>query len=145
MTEKNKDLILEDQLCFPLYVCSKELIRKYGKVLEDHNLTFTQYLVMLVVYEEEHVSIKDLGKRLHLDSGTLTPVINKLHRKSMVNKSRDLADERVVNVNITDEGKSTMKHMGEVIGEVEKNLPITEKEKKQLIVLINKLMTASEE
>lgn len=139
MSNKKK-MVLENQLCFPLYVCSKEIIRHYGKVLESYNLTFTQYLVMLVLYEDENVSIKDMGKRLHLDSGTLTPVVNKLYRKSMVKKSRDLVDERVVNVEITDEGKATMKKITAMIGKVEDELPITADEKIQVIGAINKIM-----
>lgn len=74
-------LALENQLCFPLYAASKEIIKQYKDLLDPLNLTYTQYLVMLVLWEDEAISVKELGKQLCLDSGTLTPVLKNLKQK----------------------------------------------------------------
>lgn len=81
MTDKYDPLKLENQLCFPLYACSKEVVRQYKPYLDKLDLTYTQYITMMVMWEEQQVSVKQLGKRLFLDSGTLTPVLKALEKK----------------------------------------------------------------
>ena len=76
--DKYEVIKLDNQLCFSLYVLSREIIKKYKPLLDEHGLTYTQYIAMLVMWEEEKIAFKELGKRLHLDSGTLTPVLKKL-------------------------------------------------------------------
>ena len=76
--EKLDSMKLEDQLCFPLYACAREIVKAYRPSLEALGLTYTQYITMMVLWEENRVSVKDLGRRLHLDSGTLTPLLKKL-------------------------------------------------------------------
>ena len=78
---KYDTLKLENQLCFPLYACAKEVVRKYGPLLDEIDLTYTQYITMMVMWEHEEISVKELGKYLYLDSGTLTPVLKALEKK----------------------------------------------------------------
>lgn len=96
---------LENQLCFPLYALSREVIKLYKPLLDKYDLTYTQYITMLVMWEEEKIIFKELGKRLHLDSGTLTPVIKKLESKGLVTKYRNIEDDRMVTVELTEKGK----------------------------------------
>ncbi len=97
-------LKLDNQLCFPLYALSREIIKLYKPLLSKHNLTYTQYVAMLVLWEEEKIDFKSLGKRLHLDSGTLTPVLKKLVSMDYVNKYRSPHDDRQVIVEVTQKG-----------------------------------------
>jgi DNA-binding MarR family transcriptional regulator len=96
---------LENQLCFSLYALSREVIKLYKPILDKYNLTYTQYITMLVLWEEEKIIFKELGKRLHLDSGTLTPVVKKLEAMGLVIKYRNVEDDRVVTVELTEKGK----------------------------------------
>lgn len=102
--DKFECLKLEHQLCFPLYVCSKEIVRRYKPCLDELNLTYTQYIVMLVLWEHESMNVKELGRRLFLDSGTLTPVLKKLEMKGYITRQRSLLDERNLMITITDQG-----------------------------------------
>ena len=97
-------LKLENQMCFPLYACSKEIIRKYKPYLDELDLTYTQYISMMVLWEEKEINVKDLGKKLYLDSGTLTPMLKKLEAKGFIIRERDREDERVLDLSITDKG-----------------------------------------
>ena len=98
-------LKLENQLCFPLYAASKEIIRKYKPFLDEIDLTYTQYIVMLVLWERDNINVKSLGDKLFLDSGTLTPLLLKLEKKGYIVRKKSSADERNVIVMITDQGK----------------------------------------
>lgn len=102
--EKYNHLKLENQFCFPLYALSREVIKLYKPLLEPFDLTYTQYIAMLVLWEEEKISFKELGKRLHLDSGTLTPVLKKLESKEYILKYRSEEDDRVVTVELAEKG-----------------------------------------
>lgn len=97
-------LKLGNQLCFPLYACAKEIIRIYRKPLEEIGLTYTQYIVMMVLWEFGDMSEKELGGKLYLDSGTLTPVLKKLEKSGFVNRQRAKEDERSLNISLTDNG-----------------------------------------
>ncbi|MBQ6164088.1 MAG: MarR family transcriptional regulator [Clostridia bacterium] len=103
--EKNYDsLKLENQLCFPLYACAKEIIRRYKPLLDELDLTYTQYLAMMVLWEKRSVNVKELGRCLYLDSGTLTPLLKKLETKGYISRSRSTTDERNLIVEITEKG-----------------------------------------
>ena len=104
MDKKYEPLRLCNQICFPLYAASKEIVRRYTPILEEIDLTYTQYITMMVMWEHESISVKEMGKLLYLDSGTLTPVLKKLEQKGLIIRKRDSADERVLIVTITDEG-----------------------------------------
>jgi len=99
-------LKLDNQLCFALYVCSKEIIKKYKPILDPLGLTYTSYITLLALWEEDNINVKDLGKKLYLDSGTLTPILKKLEAVSLVHRKRSEADERNVYISLTKEGKA---------------------------------------
>ena len=103
--EKYETLKLGNQLCFPLYACSKEIIRKYKPYLDDIDLTYTQYITMMVMWEKKTVNVKTLGECLYLDSGTLTPVLKKLESKGYITRERSNEDERNLVVTITEDGE----------------------------------------
>ena len=105
MAEKQYEALkLENQLCFPLYACAREVVKKYKPFLDDIDLTYTQYVTMMVLWEKPSVTSKEIGERLHLDSSTLTPVIKKLAEKGLVTRARSAEDERNLVVALTDAG-----------------------------------------
>lgn len=104
--DRNDPLLLSNQVCFALYSAQHAMTRVYRPILEELGLTYPQYLVMLVLWEEEGCAVKQLGERLGLDSGTLTPLLKRLESQGLVRRSRDPADERIVRINLTPEGKS---------------------------------------
>ncbi len=113
MTEYDK-LKLDNQLCFSLYALSREVIKMYQPVLSKYNLTYTQYVTMLAMWELEKTPFKELAKKLYLDSGTLTPVLKKLEAMGLVNKYRDKNDDRMVIVELTDKAIDLKKDIVEV-------------------------------
>ena len=102
-------LKLDVQLCFPLYAASREVIKNYRPLLEELDLTYTQYIAMMVMWEEKAISVKDMGQKLFLDSGTLTPVLKALEKKGYVTRRRSPEDERVLIVEITEDGEALKK------------------------------------
>ncbi|MCR5652972.1 MAG: MarR family transcriptional regulator [Ruminococcus sp.] len=102
--ELNEGLRLKNQVCFPLYACAKEVVRKYKPFLDELDLTYTQYIAMMVLWEDKEINVKELGKRLYLDSGTLTPLLKKLEAKGNINRERSKEDERSLIISITDKG-----------------------------------------
>ena len=104
--DKYDSLKLSNQLCFPLYACAKEVVRMYKPFLDEIDLTYTQYITMMVMWEKKQVSVKQLGEILFLDSGTLTPVLKKLEQKGYVSRARSKEDERVLDVTLTEEGEA---------------------------------------
>lgn len=97
-------LKLDNQLCFSIYACSKEIIRLYRPFLEPLNLTYTQYITLLALWEKDDVSVKDLGDKLYLDSGTLTPLLKKLEDNGYIQRKRSQEDERKVVIKLTEKG-----------------------------------------
>ena len=116
--DKYDALRLKNQLCFPLYACAREVVNKYRPYLAEINLTYTQYVTMMVLWEEERCSAKELGKKLYLDSGTLTPVIKSLEKKGLVRRARSEKDERLLMVEITDEGQALKERAVEIPAKV---------------------------
>lgn len=100
-----KTVFLKDHVCFKLYALSRQLTTMYRPLLAELGLTYPQYLVMLVLWEEKLLSVKALGERLYLDSGTLTPLLKRLQQKELLTRKRDPADERSVLIELTDAGK----------------------------------------
>ncbi|PTK87379.1 MarR family transcriptional regulator, partial [Staphylococcus gallinarum] len=101
---KEKDSNLERQLCFLFYVSSKEIIKKYTSYLKEFDLTYTGYIVLLAIEVEDKINIKTLGERVFLDSGTLTPLLKKLEKKGYVTRTRELDDERNLQIALTEKG-----------------------------------------
>ncbi len=105
--DKNFDCLkLENQLCFPLYVCSKEIVRRYKPYLDKLDLTYTQYITMMALWECKEINVKELGEKLYLDSGTLTPLLKKLETKGYIKRERSKSDERNLIVTITKDGEA---------------------------------------
>ena len=104
MSSKYDCLKLKNQICFPLYACSKEIIRRYKPFLDKVDLTYTQYITMMALWENESMNVRELGNCLFLDSGTLTPVLKKLEGKGYIKRSRSKEDERNLIVTLTDKG-----------------------------------------
>lgn len=98
-------LALKNQLCFALYVCSKEIIKRYGPYLEKHKLTYTSYITLMSLWEKDGVSVKQLGDQLFLDSGTLTPLLKKMETQGLLTRERSKNDERTVFIKLTETGK----------------------------------------
>ena len=104
MSDKYECLKLKSQLCFPLYACSKEIIRRYKPFLDQVDLTYTQYITMMALWENESMNVRELGQQLFLDSGTLTPVLKKLESKGYLERKRSKEDERNLIVTVTEKG-----------------------------------------
>ncbi len=106
----NTDMLkLDNQLCFALYACSREITKVYKPFLDRLGITYTQYVTLLALWEEDNIAIKELGNRLHLDSGTLTPLLKKLEKANLVERIRDKEDERSVVIRLTEEGQELKK------------------------------------
>ena len=103
--DKYESIKLDNQLCFSLYATSREIIKLYKPFLDKFNLTYTQYVAMLVLWEDEKSTVKEIGKRLHLDSGTLTPLLKKIECMGLIKRYRDVNDDRVVIVELTQQGR----------------------------------------
>jgi len=142
MKDNYDNLKLENQLCFPLYACSKEIVKRYQPLLSDLNLTYTQYLVMMVLWERKSLTVKDLGKILYLDSGTLTPVLKKLEEKKYINRNRMKEDERNLLVSITDQGINLKKKAKNIPIEVGKCVNLSEEEAMSLYKILYKILYA---
>ena len=138
-------LKLENQLCFPLYAASREIIKCYRPHLEKLDLTYTQYVAMMVFWEQKQISVRDLGKRLFLDSGTLTPVLKSLEAKGYVKRYRCPEDERVLIVEITPEGEALREQALEVPGKVACCVKLAPEESLQLYTLLYRLLDGLEE
>lgn len=100
-----ENLKLDNQLCFALYTATNAITRVYRQLLSEHNLTYPQYLVLIVLWEEEGVAVRDLMRRLKLDSGTLSPILKRLEKVHLITKSRTDLDERVVRIHLTEQAK----------------------------------------
>ena len=134
------NLKLEKQLCFPLYACSKEVIKKYKPFLDKIDLTYTQYITMIVLWEKIEINLKELGKSLFLDSGTLTPVLKKLENKGYIQRKRNSEDERNLNIVITPKGEELKKKAKEIPEKVSKCINIGEKEAIELYKTLYKIL-----
>ena len=133
-------LKLENQLCFPLYACSKEVVRRYKPLLDRLDLTYTQYITMLVLWEHRCISAKLLGRHLYLDSGTLTPLLKKLEQKHYLIRYRDPEDERNLLVSLTPEGLALKEQALEIPGQMCACIALEPQEAAQLGVLLRKLL-----
>ena len=142
--EEYVQLKLEGQLCFPLYVASKEIIRKYKPYLEDLDLTYTQYIAMMVLWEKGQVNVKELGASLFLDSGTLTPLLKKLEGKGYITRNRSKLDERNLDVVITEEGEALKEKASKIPYAIAKQVHLSPEEAGQLYRLLYKFLASME-
>ncbi|MBO6232222.1 MAG: MarR family transcriptional regulator [Ruminiclostridium sp.] len=140
MQERYEALRLRNQLCFPIYLCSKELTRKYGALLEELDLTYTQYVVMMFFWEQGRSNVKELGKTLMLDPSTLTPILKKLEAKGYITRTRSQSDERNLTVAITEKGDELKEAALRVHDEMCGCIGLSGEESQTLYKLIAKLL-----
>jgi len=133
-------LKLENQLCFPLYACSREIVKRYKPFLDQIDLTYTQYIAMMVLWERKCVNVKELGECLYLDSGTLTPLLKKLEAKGLVSRMRSEKDERNLVVSITEEGEKLKEKAAEIPIQIAGCTNLTEEEGMMLYHILYKLL-----
>lgn len=143
--DKYEALKLDNQLCFPLYACAKEIVRRYKPFLDDIDLTYTQYIAMMVLWEEKKINVKDLGGRLYLDSGTLTPVLKRLEQKGLISRQRDDKDERMLIVSITQEGEALKEKAVEIPYKMAGCVKLDARDAKELYEILHKLLRVFEE
>lgn len=116
--KKCNALLLENQLCFPIYAAARKVVAAYNPFLKEIDLTYPQYVTMMVLWEENKVTMRDLGRRLYLDSGTLTPVLKKLEAAGYLKRCRNPEDERLVMITLTDKGAELRKRAEKIPGEM---------------------------
>lgn len=138
-------LLLENQLCFPLYACAKEVVRHYKPFLDKLDLTYTQYIVMMVMWEKKQLTFKALGELLRLDSGTLTPVMKKLVAKHFLTRERSTEDERVVTLTLTEEGERLKQKALEVPPQMRQCIRLDAEEMAVLRKILNRLIQGFDE
>lgn len=141
MPDKYEALKLKNQLCFPLYACAKEVVKKYKPYLDEIDLTYTQYIAMMVLWEKKEVNVKELGECLYLDSGTLTPVLKKLEQKDFITRTRDKYDERNVIISLTDEGERLKEKAVSIPMKMGACINIDAEEAKTLYRILYKILT----
>ena len=137
-------LKLENQLCFPLYACARDVVKKYTPLLEEIGLTYTQYIVMLVLWEKKSINVKSLGSLLYLDSGTLTPLLKKLEGSGLVSRMRSAEDERNLLITITQKGELLKDQAVEIPTKLASCLNLSLEETKTLYFLLYKILQESE-
>lgn len=136
----NEKLKIDNQLCFPMYACAKEVVRRYTPLLSPFGLTYTQYIAMMVLWEHKTLTVKQLGKRLFLDSGTLTPMLKKMESSGWICRARLDSDERVVVVSITEKGEALQNLVADVPDKMSQCVALESGEAMQLYTLLHKMM-----
>lgn len=140
MTDRYEALKLDNQLCFPLYAVSREIVKKYTPFLDRIGLTYTQYIAMMVLWEEREITVKELGIKLFLDSGTVTPVLKALEKKGLVTRRRSETDERVVYAVITEDGMTLREQAVEIPAQISACVPLQQEDAIALYTILRKTM-----
>lgn len=140
MESNTSALLLKNQICFPLYACSKEVVRQYKPFLDELDLTYTQYITMLVMWEHKKLNVKEIGSYLYLDSGTLTPLLKKLEDKGYIVRTRSKADERNLSVTLTKEGMALKEKAASIPDKLTSCVNFSQEDSKQLYELLYKLL-----
>ena len=143
MSDKYDCLKLKSQLCFPLYACSKEIIRRYKPFLDRFDLTYTQYITMMALWENESMNVRELGLQLFLDSGTLTPVLKKLESKGYLERKRSREDERNLIVSVTEKGWKLREEALSIPDAMSSCVNLEPKEAEELYRLLYKVLGAN--
>ena len=138
-------LLLKNQLCFPLYACSREIIKLYKPFLDELDLTYTQYITMMVLWESRCVTVKELGTRLYLDSGTLTPLLKKMESKGLLTRKRSEEDERSLLVTITEKGEALRERAVNIPAKITDCVHLDSEEAKALYATLYKLLEQTSE
>ncbi|MCR4945902.1 MAG: MarR family transcriptional regulator [Lachnospiraceae bacterium] len=141
MAQEYEQLLLKNQLCFPLYACGRKIVGSYTPFLKPLGLTYTQYIVMMVLWENESVNVGQLGELLHLDAGTLTPLLKRLEKAGFVTRRRSSEDERITIIALTPEGEALKEKCKDIPAQMSTgSTPLNEKEAKELYRLLYKLL-----
>ena len=136
-----KDVLkLENQLCFPLYAAAREIVNRYKPMLDKIDLTYTQYIALMVLWEHKSINVKELGKHLYLDSGTLTPLLKRLESKGFVTRERSREDEREVIITITEAGEKLREEALTIPEQMGSCIPFSPEEAGTLYTLLYKLL-----
>ena len=135
-----ESLKLSNQLCFPLYAASREIIKLYTPYLDEIGLTYTQYIVMLVMWEHKQIGAKKLGELLYLDSGTITPVVKKLEQMRLVTRRRGTIDERTMDIILTEEGEKLKEKAAAIPEQIARCVNLNDEEAKMLYKLLYKIL-----
>lgn len=135
-----EQLLLKNQLCFPLYAAAKEVVRRYKPYLDPLGLTYTQYIAMMVLWEQRTANVKTLGEHLYLDSGTLTPLLKKLEQRGYLRRERSGRDERNVVVHLTAAGEALQARAAGIPVKMRACLPLGDTEAKQLYALLYRVL-----
>ena len=144
MQENKFDVLkIENQLCFPLYACAREVIKQYKPSLDELDLTYTQYITMMVLWERRSATVKELGKYLYLDSGTLTPLLKKMEAKGLLSRTRSTTDERNMIISLTEEGENLRERALAVPAKMSRCVPLEPQEAEELYRLLYKILAAS--
>lgn len=131
---------MENQLCFPLYAASRQMIKQYKPFLDALDLTYTQYIAMMLLWEKKSMTVKEMGESLFLDSGTLTPLLKKMEAKGFVTRSRSTADERILNVVITEAGEKLRERAVHVPEQMVQCVKLTQTEAAALYGILYKIL-----
>ncbi|NLW89925.1 MAG: MarR family transcriptional regulator [Clostridiaceae bacterium] len=142
-SDKKDPLLLANQLCFPLYAASRKIIRLYTPLLEPIGLTYTQYITLMVLWEEDSTNIKSLGDRLLLDSGTLTPLLKKMESEGLIIRKRDQNDERNVRVSLTGKGRALREKAAEIPNRMSECIPLAAEDVSTLYRILYRLIDQS--
>ncbi|MBB6329448.1 DNA-binding MarR family transcriptional regulator [Chryseobacterium sediminis] len=141
--ENPKTPKLENQICFPLYVIAKEITGLYRPFLDELDITYPQYLVMMILWEGDGLTVTHIGEKLYLDSGTLTPLLKRLESKGFISRKRKKEDERVVEVFLDEAGKQLQQKACEIPGKIQEKLGIQPEEllhlKDTVLKILNKI------
>ena len=142
MSNSKYDVLkLENQLCFPLYAAAREVVKQYRPYLDELDITYTQYITMMVMWEEKEITVKALGEKLFLDSGTMTPVLKSLEAKGFVARKRSTIDERSVSVFLTDSGEALKEKAVDIPAKVAGCTNLTAEEGLQLYRILYKILS----
>lgn len=143
-TKGFEQLKLSNQLCFPLYACARQVVNRYTPYLKPLGITYTQYIVLLVLWEEDGITVGEIGRKLYLDTGTVTPLLKKLETMELVVRCRSTQDERVVLITLTDKGRELREQSKDIPYQLGGCMVLSEDEVKTLYMLLYKLLDSFE-
>ncbi len=140
MKTKYNSLKLKNQLCYPIYLCSKEIIRRYTPYLKEINLTYTQYIVMMYFWEVKTSNVKEISKTLVIDSATLTPLLKKLEKKEYITRTKSTRDERNLEIKITEKGLKLRDKAINIPEKMAQSIDLSKEEAEYLYKIIYKIL-----
>ena len=145
LSDEYAALKLANQLCFPLYAAARQVVSLYTPYLAPLGITYTQYIVFLVLWEGDNITVGELGRLLHLNNGTLTPMLKKMEKDGRITRKRDEADERVVRIGLTDEGRAFREQAKDIPTKIRSCIPISQDEARELYGILYEILGSSED